>query len=61
MELIFSELEFLHFRVRMGEPDTDSKHYKAGWGGLVVNVILVGMGIAMVSVGDSYRGEEYCK
>ena len=25
----------------MGEPDTDSKHYKAGWGGLVVNVLLV--------------------
>ena len=25
----------------MGEPDTESKHYKAGWGGLVVNVILV--------------------
>ena len=29
------------FRVRMGEPDTESKHYKAGWGGLVVNVLLV--------------------
>ena len=30
-----------NFRGKMGEPDTDSKHYKAGWGGLVVNVLLV--------------------